>query len=707
MSYDYIIKFDDNNKFDIKTVLNACNSKPNMSFLLEVPNTIGLNADDFRKLPNNIKTIRIVGPYTDRLVDIHKGKFFKRDDGALIEADKDFYNTSLYNKNETIKILEEIQNIEKGIDSNWSDLQKVIYFYDTLKRNIFYDPKFETNASTETRSLKGLVSKKTVCAGYANIFQELLQRQGIKCHYILGVGHAWNAFEIDGKTYPIDLTWDNTRYRTGDFSSHSFFATNIEKFNKSHKTEPYDEMYNKENTYSSLNPNLVSHLSRQMSRNSDYTNTTYFGKRKDNSKYIVSQLGEATIDGEKYYRYYYVDVLNNGKLGKPLVLYGQSNIAKFINGVNFNKDDSKIPEINKINDLIDNVLLSRQNILDSLNKKTYFIGGIKLKSNKNKAVYINSLSELTKPKEKCDLFTYPTRRYTRSDGSTILVQCMNDKPNKVLDKDVNVYHVLELIPNENGKPQLKKNTIFSDSDLFNETRQEFADTFLSRERLDNIVSQTGGYVGTFNKFGAIEYNHDLAEYYDISKYVGTDGVKKKSVTPLPSFDELHDLVNNYEIVMDAAYLANPDGSLPKVCDKKTGNIITDKNTINKVYLASTWLSSAGVKYMSDDKQQGERYAFNNEARKLYDTVCDHMKKSVKDNGVIDTVNIFKEIDDETKYKHSREIVAKFFKTPMQVELLNQMTCDSLGVEASSKKPVALYTYEYAGSLAYGGQQNTM
>ena len=35
-------------------------------------------------------------------------------------------------------------------------------------------------------------------------------------------GHAWNIVTIDGKNYPIDLTWDSCKFRGGESKTFDF-----------------------------------------------------------------------------------------------------------------------------------------------------------------------------------------------------------------------------------------------------------------------------------------------------------------------------------------------------------------------------------------------------------------------------------------------------------------------------------------------------
>lgn len=60
-----------------------------------------------------------------------------------------------------------------------------------------------------------LVSGKTACYGYAQLFLRVMQRLNIPCEIVIcddtgeGTGHAWNAVQLNGKWYHVDVTWDD------------------------------------------------------------------------------------------------------------------------------------------------------------------------------------------------------------------------------------------------------------------------------------------------------------------------------------------------------------------------------------------------------------------------------------------------------------------------------------------------------------------
>lgn len=199
--YQYKITFKLNEPFGINYIKNICNQYPNSKILVEVKNTKGITSSMMRQLGSNI-AIRIAGGYDEERIARY---------GKDLHWSSNYYNEAvIYTKNQAIKILEEIEKIESGLNKNWSDIQKLIYIYDRLKREIMYDPKFERKPSSEIRSLRGLITKQTVCAGYAMILKEFMDRNDINCEYVEGHtkidsngqrtgGHAWNIVTIDGK----------------------------------------------------------------------------------------------------------------------------------------------------------------------------------------------------------------------------------------------------------------------------------------------------------------------------------------------------------------------------------------------------------------------------------------------------------------------------------------------------------------------------
>lgn len=187
---------------------------PSQRILVEIPNTKGISSELLEKLSPRI-SIRIAGAYDKKLVERRKGVRY-----VSGETGQYYTDAVIYTKYEAVEIVSAMEEIEKGFEGqNFSKLEKFIHIYDKLKAGVMYDPKFEGKPSSEIRSLRGFITGQTVCAGYSVMLKEMMDRQGIECHYVEGMagreGHAWNVVSFDGQKYhPIDLTWENSKFRS-------------------------------------------------------------------------------------------------------------------------------------------------------------------------------------------------------------------------------------------------------------------------------------------------------------------------------------------------------------------------------------------------------------------------------------------------------------------------------------------------------------
>ena len=98
-----------------------------------------------------------------------------------------------------------------------TDLEKEKFIHDKIVDNISYcyDEKTKTEYSQSSYSVLGEYAKSTVCAGYAQSFELLMNGLGIETVAISGGSggrsHEWNKVKIQGKWYVTDVTWDDTR----------------------------------------------------------------------------------------------------------------------------------------------------------------------------------------------------------------------------------------------------------------------------------------------------------------------------------------------------------------------------------------------------------------------------------------------------------------------------------------------------------------
>jgi hypothetical protein len=105
--------------------------------------------------------------------------------------------------------------------------QKVKILHDWVAENIAYDAAsyFSGSRSGSLSAASTLRSRRGVCHGYATLLKDMCTLAGIPCEKISGFGrgygsaagqagdpgdvnHAWNAVEIQGAWYLVDVTWD-------------------------------------------------------------------------------------------------------------------------------------------------------------------------------------------------------------------------------------------------------------------------------------------------------------------------------------------------------------------------------------------------------------------------------------------------------------------------------------------------------------------
>jgi len=97
---------------------------------------------------------------------------------------------------------------------------RVKALHDFAAEWLAYDAEaLSTGSIPSQRAADVFAARKAVCAGYARLLVALGEVTGDKIVYVTGhsrtsgndldgVGHAWNAAEIDGAWYLIDATWD-------------------------------------------------------------------------------------------------------------------------------------------------------------------------------------------------------------------------------------------------------------------------------------------------------------------------------------------------------------------------------------------------------------------------------------------------------------------------------------------------------------------
>jgi transglutaminase/protease-like cytokinesis protein 3 len=118
------------------------------------------------------------------------------------------------------KDIETLANYLKKNSKNKKEIVSRIYYW--IAENIEYDwDAFINKKQIDVSAVATLQNRKSVCAGYAELFKAICDKAEIKCEIIVGYAkgygykggkiskpnHAWNAVNIDDKWELVDSTW--------------------------------------------------------------------------------------------------------------------------------------------------------------------------------------------------------------------------------------------------------------------------------------------------------------------------------------------------------------------------------------------------------------------------------------------------------------------------------------------------------------------
>ena len=650
-------------------------SSPSVVVILRFRNTITLTKDRIKAIEainrDRIK-IQIVGGYDEKRI---------RDYPRYEEIHS---TDNIYTFDEMKQILTVIEEIEKGLNPEWDESQKLFYFIEYLKNHISYHPFFENSPSPEIRSLRGLISKQTVCAGYAIILKELCDRHGIKCYYVEGctkremlekgyLTHAWNIVNIKGKNIPIDLTWSAGKHRRGEMLSTTDLG-NASQFVKNHLPGKYEAIQDYEHTLTSIDGSLARNMSFMYSRDKEISNLTYYGIREDGTRYILIQTGQKVVDNQYVYSYMFHEIVDK-KLTHPVILYSTTNVnaevaayrrkekldlllqkSMFIRDPEYEQkireELEEYEDAQEIKYQIDNVLFSRKNIRESLVRRDYFVGEIYQRENGEIKVKIDTeLSQKIDEKQKT---------YKRNDGTMFVAQGCIQKGRFYQSK------INESVLTTTGV-KLLQNTIFTDYDFLSDRRGFIGDVFLSRKRLDEDCKKNNGYLGYVDELGNVYLKRKNLEVFQknlYDRYRITEDHFREYVSDL-TYEELQRLLKTYEPTFG-------DGRII-YRHKISKRIVKDRVLELKIKFAYIWLQAAGEKKYT--RSSGEypdiNYAFVSDTKKAYELIYKCINDSLLMDGNVDPIAIL-DAAEKFGFRSIAEIILKMFKNKEDAIAINKL-----------------------------------
>lgn len=644
--------------------------------IIEAPSTRGMKSTDFIQFTNPNISFHIRGGYTKEKADYWNKldeKYVRNCTGFLGKKGVSYYEDSnIYSISEMKKIVAVMENIESGIISSWSDIKKVLYIYDRLREEIIYHPKNEKQTSYDIRTLRGLISKKTVCAGYALIFKEMLDRQGIQCDYVEGrisndgdklPNHAWNIVTIDGRDIPIDLTWDSTQYRQGN-REHLINFAYVERFKQSHFPYKLEKKQNYDNLYG-IKERFVKQTINGFKNKKNYTQSIFTIFTADNKFIDVAQVGSSTIGDskEKMYRYVVAERDSNNNHINYKMVYSRSSflsiVGEYQKGM-LSRDSEKVKALKKI--------FSSSYLTECLSKGSNYIGDIKNDPTSKDGFIIARNEQLSR------MYPVNFRNCIRSDGSHFLVaesKRRSVRNQKVLHRGA----VAEFNANSRSLTEYQVASEKSFLRISDKNYRNFVEQFLNPARLERKVKESSGYIGSCSDSGVITSDAELIRQFNVKDpgninkedFVNPGSAENRSCIGLFDLDRLESIVRNYTLDFD---IDKPNEFFIK--HRKTGQEVTDPKKRIVAAFANVWLGAAGVKGYGADDFSRINYAFNDGSHLVYDFLQTRCMNMLENSGTID----FSKLNDTemiaagySKYKHAYEIMHKCIDFPVSRQIM--------------------------------------
>ncbi|MCI8488939.1 MAG: hypothetical protein HFJ04_01570 [Lachnospiraceae bacterium] len=136
---------------------------------------------------------------------------------------------------ETAKMKAVIDSWMAQIKAQPGDLAKEKLAHDLICKAMIYDPgysdKYIPMNEYNQVAYSVFCTKSTVCAGYSQAMQLLMNGAGIDCAVVTSKDHEWNIIRLNGTWYYVDITWnDNIADSSGLDSTYQYFNKSSASF---------------------------------------------------------------------------------------------------------------------------------------------------------------------------------------------------------------------------------------------------------------------------------------------------------------------------------------------------------------------------------------------------------------------------------------------------------------------------------------------
>lgn len=136
--------------------------------------------------------------------------YYNQSSGNVISLEFTYYDLA-----SELKIAYEanVYSLLAKVNDSWSDMEKVLFINDYIASHCAYDEAaLQNSPAPHTYDAYGaLVNGRAVCQGYAEAFQDLMNRLDVPCEMVTSktLNHAWNMVQIGNHWYHVDVTWND------------------------------------------------------------------------------------------------------------------------------------------------------------------------------------------------------------------------------------------------------------------------------------------------------------------------------------------------------------------------------------------------------------------------------------------------------------------------------------------------------------------
>ncbi len=146
------------------------------------------------------------------------------DTGNVLTFEPKLLPPSRYDRAVYQQKLEEI--LRECVLPGMEDWQIALALHDYLIIHAAYDESLNERYGYEL-----LTKGQAVCAGYTEVYRELLNLAGVPCVSVASdpMNHIWNLVQIGGNWYHVDVTWDDPAPDSYGYVGHKYFLVTDEQ----------------------------------------------------------------------------------------------------------------------------------------------------------------------------------------------------------------------------------------------------------------------------------------------------------------------------------------------------------------------------------------------------------------------------------------------------------------------------------------------